>query len=222
MRGVAERLDRHWRTGRLVPALYDYSVEHEPIARLGGRLLWGADVRVLYDAFAEVARLPPGTTVLDVPCGGGVAFRGVPRGAGLRYVAADLSRLMLGRARAEARRRGLDAAFAGVSVDRLPFADGSFDHCLTYNGLHCLPDPAGALVEMARVLRPGGVLRGSAVVTGAGRRQDALIALLRARGDFGRPGSLADLRDWLDGAGLEPVEVTATGALACFSAVKPG
>jgi ubiquinone/menaquinone biosynthesis C-methylase UbiE len=160
--------------------------------------------------------------VLDVPCGGGVAFRGVPRGAGLRYVAADLSRLMLGRARAEARRRGLDATFAGVSVDRLPFADGSFDRCLTYNGLHCLPDPAGALVEMARVLRPGGVLSGSAVVTGAGRRQDALIALLRARGDFGRPGSLAGLRGWLDGAGLESVEVTATGALACFSAVKPG
>ncbi|WP_329258030.1 class I SAM-dependent methyltransferase [Actinoallomurus sp. NBC_01490] len=222
MSGVADRLDRHWRRGRLVPVVYDFAVEREPIARLGGRLLWGADMRVFYDTFAEAARLPPGTAVLDVPCGGGVAFRGVPRDAGLRYVAADLSRLMLGRARAEARRRGLDAAFAGVSADRLPFADGSFDRCHTYNGLHCLPDPAGALAEMARVLRPGGVLRGSAMVTGAGRRQDAFIAFLRARGDFGRPGSLANLRGWLDGAGLESAEVTATGALACFSAVKPG
>ncbi|GLY72009.1 class I SAM-dependent methyltransferase [Actinoallomurus iriomotensis] len=222
MSGAADRLHRHWRRGRLVPAVYDFGAEHEPIARLGGRLLWGADMRPLYDSFAEAGRLPPGAVVLDVPCGGGVAFRGVPRGAGLRYVAADLSRLMLGRARAEARRRGLDAAFAGVSVDRLPFADGSFDRCLTYNGLHCLPDPAGAVTEMARVLRPGGVLRGSALVTGAGRRQDLLIALLRSRGDFGRPGSLADLRGWLDDAGLESADVTATGALACFSAVKPG
>lgn len=222
MSGAMGRLDRHWRRGRLVPVVYDFAVEHEPIARLGGRLLWGADTRTLYDAFAEAGRLPPGTAVLDVPCGGGVAFRGVPRGAGLRYVAADLSLFMLGRARGEARRRGLDATFAGASADRLPFADGSFDRCLTYNGLHCLPDPAGALVEMARVLRPGGVLRGSAVVTGAGRRQDALIALLRARGDFGRPGSLAELRGWLDDAGLESAEVTATGALARFSAVKPG
>jgi SAM-dependent methyltransferase len=216
------RVERHWSRHRLIPAVYDFVVEHERIARPGGRLLWGADVRALYDSFGELARLPPGGAVLDVPCGGGVAFRGVPRDAGLRYAAADVSPLMLGRARAEARRRGLDVALTRASVDRLPYADGAFDLCVTYNGLHCLPDPATAVAEMARVLRPGGVLRGSAVVTGAGPRQDMLIALLRALGDFGAPGNLVDLRDWLDAAGLDAAEVTATGALACFSAVKPG
>jgi ubiquinone/menaquinone biosynthesis C-methylase UbiE len=216
------RVERHWRRHRLVPTVYDFAVEHERIARLGGRLLWGADVRALYDSFGELARLPRGGAVLDVPCGGGVAFRGVPRGAGLRYAAADLSPLMLGRARAEARRRGLDVAFTNASVDRLPYADGAFDLCVTYNGLHCLPGPAAAVAEMARVLRPGGVLRGSAVVTGAGPRQDLLIALLRRLGDFGAPGTLADLHGWLGAAGLDAAEVTATGALARFSAVKPG
>ncbi|MCW2860270.1 MAG: rebM 1 [Actinoallomurus sp.] len=215
------RVERHWRRHRLIPAVYDFAVEHERIARLGGRLLWGADVRALYDSFGEIARLPRGGAVLDVPCGGGVAFRGVPRGAGLRYAAADLSPLMLRRARAEARRRGLDVALTHASVDRLPYADGAFDLCLTYNGLHCLPDPAAAVAEMARVLRPGGVLRGSAVVTGAGPRQDLLIALFRRLGDFGAPGTLADLGGWLGAAGLDAAEVTATGALACFSAVKP-
>ena len=214
--------ERHWRHHRLIPAVYDFAVERERIARPAGRLLWGADVRALHDSFGELARLPRGAAVLDVPCGGGVAFRGVPRGAGLRYAAADLSPLMLARARAEARRRGLDVALTHASVDRLPYADGAFDLCVTYNGLHCLPDPAAAVAEMARVLRPGGVLRGSAVVTGAGPRQDLLIALLRALGDFGAPGSLADLRGWLDTAGLDTAEVTVTGALACFSAVKPG
>ena len=215
------RAGEHWRHRRLTPAIYDFAAEHEPLARLGGRVLWGADVRALYDSFAEVGALPPGSAVLDVPCGGGVAFRGVPAAAGLRYVAADLSPPMLGRARAEAGRRGLDAAFARVSVDRLPFRAGTFDLCVTYNGLHCLPHPAAAVAELARVLRPGGTLRGSAVVTGAGVRQDALVAYLRRRGHFGDPGSAADLHAWLEAAGLRTASMTRTGALACFSAVKP-
>jgi ubiquinone/menaquinone biosynthesis C-methylase UbiE len=216
------RVERHWRHHRLIPAIYDFAVEHERLARLGGRVLWGADVRALYAAFAEAGRLPAGAAVLDVPCGGGVAFRGVPRGAGLRYTAADLSPVMLRRARAEAGRRGLPAAFTQLSVDRLPFPPATFDLCVTYNGLHCLPDPASAVAELARVLRPGGVLRGSAVVTGAGRRFDALIAVFRRRGDFGAPGDEADLRRWLAAAGLEAASVTRSGALAVFSAVKPG
>jgi SAM-dependent methyltransferase len=216
------RAERHWRHHRLTPAIYDFAVEHERLARLGGRLLWGADVRTLYDAFAEAGRLPAGATVLDVPCGGGVAFRGVPRGADVRYVAADLSPVMLRRARAEAGRRALPAALVRLSVDRLPFPSSAFDLCASYNGLHCLPDPASAVAEMARVLRPGGVLRGSAVVTGAGRRFDALIAVFRRRGDFGAPGDLTDLRGWLEAAGLEAVSVTRSGALAGFSGVKPG
>jgi ubiquinone/menaquinone biosynthesis C-methylase UbiE len=215
------RAEEHWKRRGLIPAIYDFAVEHEPIARLGGRVLWGADVRPMYASFAGIGRLPPGSAVLDVPCGGGVAFRGVPPGTDLRYVAVDLSPLMLGRARAEAVRRGLGAGFVRGNADRLPFADGAFDLCVTYNGLHCFDDPAAAVAELARVLRPGGTLRGSAVVTGAGVRQDAFVALLRRRGDFGSPGSAADLHTWLEAAGLRTTELTRTGALACFAAVRP-
>ncbi|GAB2860315.1 class I SAM-dependent methyltransferase [Actinoallomurus bryophytorum] len=222
MRRSARGVERHWRHQRLIPAVYDFVVEHERLARLGGRVLWGVDVRAMYASFAEAGRLPTGAAVLDVPCGGGVAFRGVPPGADLRYVAADLSPMMLRRARAEAGRRGLPAVFVRLSVDRLPFPPSAFDLCVTYNGLHCLPDPTSAVAEMARVLRPGGVLRGSAVVTGAGRRFDALIAVFRWRGDFGAPGDVTDLRGWLSAAGLEAVSVSRSGALAHFSAVKPG
>jgi SAM-dependent methyltransferase len=214
-------VEQLWRRRRLTPALYDFGVERERIARVGGRLMWGTDVRPLYASFAEFDDLPSGGAVLDVPCGGGVAFRGLPRASGLRYVAADLSPLMLRRARAEAARRRLRIGFAQVSVDRLPFPDGSFDLCATYNGLHCFPDPAGAVAEMARVLRPGGMLRGSAIVTGEGARQDALIRLIRRRGEFGTVGSAADLHDWLTGAGLSGAEVTCDGAVARFRAVNP-
>lgn len=218
--------DRHWRLARLVPAIYDFAVEHERVAAVGGRLLWGAGVAPMYRAFAGLRELSPGAAVLDVPCGGGVAFRGLApatHGApGPRYVAADLSPVMLARARAEAARRGTPIAFVRASAARLPFRDAAFDVVLSYNGLHCFPDPAGAVAEMARVLRPGGVLRGTAVVRGAGRRQDAFVALFRRRGEFGTVGDAGGLRGWLAAAPLKDVRVEPSGALAYFTAVRPG
>jgi ubiquinone/menaquinone biosynthesis C-methylase UbiE len=213
-------VERRWKTRRLVPAVYDFVVEHERLARLGGRLLWGSDVRALYDAIAETGRLPAGSAVLDLPCGGGVAFRGVPRAAGLRYVAADLSAVMLGRARAEAASRALPITFVRASAERLPFPAGSFDSCVTYNGLHCFADPAPAVAEMARVLRTGGTLLGSTLVRGTGARQDALLAFFRRTGSFGHVGTVADVRAWLEAAGIERAEVTRGGALAWFRGVK--
>ena len=71
-----------WKTARLVPVLYDAAVEREWIARPAGRLMWGTDVRPMYAGFAEAGRLSAGSAVLDVPCGGGVAFRGPTRRRG--------------------------------------------------------------------------------------------------------------------------------------------
>jgi SAM-dependent methyltransferase len=214
-------LERAWRRRRFVPALYDLAVEHERFAYHAGRVLWGADVRPVYDAFGAAALPAPGSAVLDVPCGGGVAFRGLAARHDLRYVGADLSAPMLARARRQARRRGLDVALVRASAGRLPFASETFDVCVTYNGLHCFADPGTALAEMARVLRPGAVLRGSAVITGAGRRQDALITLLRAAGTFGHPRGEAELREMLAGTGLRDVEVRASGGFAFFTAIRP-
>lgn len=207
-----------WRHGRIFPPAYDFFAERERFARVGGRLLWSADVSPMY---APVPELVPGAAVLDLPCGGGVAFRALPREDPVAgYVAADLSRLMLRRARAEAARLGVRVAFAQLGADRLPFRDETFDLCLSYNGLHCFPDPAGAVAEMARVLRPGGVLRGCAVVTGAGLRQDAAIAFIRRSGDFPGAGSAADLRGRL-AASLADPQVRTSGAMAFFRAVRP-
>lgn len=43
-------------------------------------------------------------------------------------------------------------------AERLPFADGTFDRVLIVDALHHVIDAARALEEMARVLRPGGLL----------------------------------------------------------------
>ena len=42
-------------------------------------------------------------------------------------------------------------------VEAVPAGDASFDQVLLYNVLACVPQPARAIAELARVLRPGGV-----------------------------------------------------------------
>jgi ubiquinone/menaquinone biosynthesis C-methylase UbiE len=175
--------------------------------------------------FADIARLadvPVGASVLDIPCGGGLAFRGLSPGQAVRYVAADISPYMLQRARREAGQRGVQDAieFVEADVTALQFADASFDLCVTYNGLHCLPDPRAALAELVRVLRPGGTLRGTSCVIGCGPRKDAIIALSRRAGVFGNPPRTGQVEHWLKEFGLD-VTVEHSGAVEFFEARLP-
>lgn len=211
-----------WRRDRLAPALYDFGVKHKPLARTAGRLLWGADIRRFYAEIDRLGALPSGSAVLDLPCGGGVAFRGIARGAGLRYVGADVSPTMLRRARAEAERCGLsEVELVEADAEALPFEPGEFDLCLSFNGLHCFSNPERALAEIRRVLRPGGQLRATVAVRGAGLRQDAFIALYERVGIFGKGVEEDELRSWFSSAGFVEVTVKTTGALAFCSARRP-
>jgi SAM-dependent methyltransferase len=212
----------HWLEGRLSAISYDSVVEHERLARLFGALLWGTDTRRLFEHIARLGREPDGSTILDVPCGGGVAFRGLRPEQQVRYIAGDLSPVMLARARKEAERRGLSRVeFTQADVESLPFEDSGLDLVVTYNSLHCFPDPAAALAEMARVLRPGGALRGTTVVNGAGRRHDGFIRAFRRGGAFGPGGTEEDYRRWLEAAGLTEIELERSGAIAYLGGRKP-
>jgi SAM-dependent methyltransferase len=212
-----------WRAGFIEATTYDWAVQHERVAGVLGRLIWGTHTGGFYRDIARLAELPERTSVLDIPCGGGVAFRGLRPERALRYVAADLSPVMLARARAEAARRGIDwIEFVEADVEALPFADCSFELCLTYTGLHCFPDPAAAIAEMARILRPAGELRGTSVIKRAGVRQDAFVRVMRLGGVFGPGQTLAELQTSLADAGLVAVTVSRNGALAYFSARKRG
>jgi SAM-dependent methyltransferase len=201
------------------PSAYDFGVQREPIAQAWAAIVLGSDARLLYRAIAQLRELPPGGSVLDAPCGGGVAFRGLDPAARVRYVAADISPVMLKRARREAARRGLDQVdvLAG-DMEALEFEDASFDACVSFNGLHCLSRPSVAVAELARVLRPGAILRGSCVVRGAGKRQDVAIAVYRRAGVFGEVGTADDVRSWLVDAGFADVELAPSGAIAYLTA----
>ncbi|TDC79240.1 class I SAM-dependent methyltransferase, partial [Actinomadura sp. 7K507] len=101
-----------------------------------------------------------------------------------------------------------------------PFPPSTFDLCLTYNGLHCLEDPAAALLELTRVLRPGGTLQGTTLVRGTTRRHDTQITLLQRLGIFGTPGTITDLHTWLTSAALTDIRLTRSGAVTAFTARK--
>jgi SAM-dependent methyltransferase len=215
VRGVSEV----WRGDHPWAVLYDFIVEREPVARVAWAVGMGSDVRLLYAAAAEIGDLPDGATVLDVPCGGGVALRGMRADQRLRYVAVDISPAMLKRTRAHVgARRGITVVQA--DVEHLPLAAGSVDLCVSFTGLHCFPDPGAAVLEIGRVLRSGGVLTGSAFLNDTGRRYDVMRRIGRAGNLLGRSGTRAELLGWLRAGGFGDVTLRTSGALVYFRAVR--
>lgn len=212
-----------WAAGHPWSAVYDFFVERETLASVAGRVAFGTDTSLLYDAIASIGELPPGSSVLDIPTGGGVALRGIRRDQGIRYVAADISPGMLERAHAAARERGVEnqVEFETADVEKLPFAVAEFDRVISFAGLHCFPRPRAAVLEIARVLRPGGRFEGSVFLTGTGIRYVPAIIAGRAAGVMGPSGSRADLERWMRDAGLSGVQIDVSGAIGYFRATKP-
>ena len=153
--------------------------------------------RVFSEA-AIVALLPRDWVVADLACGAGdLTLRLAPRVA--RVVAIDASPEML--AAAERRTR----AFTNVELHRadlasLPLPDGSCDAALLLLALTHVADPAAAVSEMARVLKPGG----RAVIVDLLRhdRDDFRRKMGQLRNGFGAE----ELRQLLAAAGFAAAE----------------
>jgi ubiquinone/menaquinone biosynthesis C-methylase UbiE len=94
--------------------------------------------------------------VLEVAVGTGLNLACYP--AEVTLTGLDLSSGMLGLARSRARDLGRAVTLRQGSAHELPFAEASFDTVVCTFGLCAIPDPAAAVREMRRVLRPGGRL----------------------------------------------------------------
>ncbi|HEX7124439.1 MAG TPA: class I SAM-dependent methyltransferase [Thermodesulfobacteriota bacterium] len=100
---------------------------------------------------------PPGAAWLDVGCGTGALGETVlALAAPARVEGVDRSAAYVAHARA--RLGGPRAAFAEADAERLPHADGTFDVVVSGLMLNFVARPEVALTEMARVVRPGGVV----------------------------------------------------------------
>ena len=92
---------------------------------------------------------PPKGDILDAGCGIGILGRLYPE---LDLVGLDASMTLIREAKSGYRLR------VEASVEKLPFADASFDVVVALNMLHHVINPDRAVNEFARVLRPGGTL----------------------------------------------------------------
>lgn len=211
-----------WREDPLWSYVYPWLVEHPEVGRPAWRFGTGSDLRLIDEAAAELGALPAGARVLDVPTGSGVALRGVRPGQGLDVVLADISPTMLGRALATAERRGVadQVRTAVADVGRLPFDDGTFDLVASFTGLHCFPDPRLAIGEMVRVLKAGGTITGSSILTDTGARYAPLRRAGARAGILGPMCSSHEAIRWLRAAGCGTVDLQLHGALGYFRATK--
>ena len=121
--------------------------------------LWRAQLAGAQDKLLECAALAPGERVLDVACGTGLVTFEAARAVGPhgRVLGVDLSGEMVEAARQCAEQRHTsNLSFARMDAEALRLPDAGFDVVLCALGLMYMPDPAQALREMQRVLRPGG------------------------------------------------------------------
>ncbi len=119
--------------------------------------LMGRWSRILARPFLEFTGLEAGERVLDVGCGTGSLTFTLSKMADVAHISAiDYSKAYL----EAARERNTDPriTFEHADVCALPLPDAAFDRSLALLVLHFVPESEQAVMEMCRVVQPGGIV----------------------------------------------------------------
>ena len=161
------------------------------------------------DAAIAKAKLPSGAIVADIGTGTGFVAAGLAPLVAKVY-GFDASAEML-----DVARRNL-SKFSNVDFqqspgDKLPLHDESLDSVFANMYLHHAPDPQAAIKEMARMLKPGGVLCITDLDTHDHEWQREQMA------DLWLGFERDDIRKWFGEAGLAEIDVDCAEGTCCAS-----
>lgn len=219
---------------------HSHTHSHETPAQTEGRLIRWAS---FYDFFTSIitlghagmlrsitieqAQLQPGEKVLDVGCGtGGVTIPAKRRvGDAGNVVGIDPAPEMIAVARKKAARAGLEIDFRVGVIESMPFPDASFDVVTSSLMMHHLPHElqVKGLVEIRRVLKPGGRLIIADMLRLSKSLHDRLFAILTFHGSRVERFGIQDLPKIVEAAGFENVKLSDESVLTIgfLRAVKP-
>jgi ubiquinone/menaquinone biosynthesis C-methylase UbiE len=200
----------HWQMDASAPELYE-------------RYLVPAITSVWADDLLHRVAPKREESVLDIACGTGVVARlAAQRGHVGRLTGIDLNTAMLAVARAKS---AAVEWIEGSALD-LPFEANSFDVVLCQLGLQFFPDRRRALLEMVRVLKPGG--RAGLSVYSAIERTPAAHAFVEALDKYLGPESsrtkrsehlscdAEEIGSWAKQAGFDAVAVATVAKQITF------
>jgi len=171
-----------------------------------------------------------GCTHLDVGCGVGHFFYQIAArypGVAMTSVGVEITTERLRWLAERVGREGPPTIFPILGVgEKLPFADGSFDRITCTEVLEHIADPAAAIADMARVLKPGGLLLLTTPSRGGIDKWERLVVplvfakrLLRGRSEtswpeaYDEPLYIGELSAAIDEAGLQTLNLLRTVAI---------
>lgn len=144
----------HWRSYRDVDAAPDPASLGRELDEIASVAFMTAEKR----RSLELLALGPGESVLDVGCGTGPELDALAAivGPDGRVVGLEPSGALIIQARERAADRSQSVELVQAEAGALPFGAGEFAACRADRTLQHVDDPAQALAEMVRVIRPGG------------------------------------------------------------------
>ncbi|MDC0716906.1 class I SAM-dependent methyltransferase [Nannocystis bainbridge] len=176
------------------------------------------DYRAEFEAVLAALASAEGGAVVDLSCGPGFTGRRLAEsGRFTRVFGLDWSLAMLARAAAD--NRGLMRLIRS-DVANLPFKTASLAGAHAGAAFHMWPDPASAVAEVARVVRPGGAFVASTFAHTRGLRRRLEVAA-SALGRF-HVFEVDQLRGMLGAHGLVDFECERRGSLILFWARRAG
>ncbi|NQU56401.1 MAG: arsenite methyltransferase [Rhodospirillales bacterium] len=161
-----------------------------------------------------IADIQPGETVMDLGSGAGIDCFIAANAVGENglVIGIDMTPEMVSRARQNAREGGYsNVDFRLGEIESLPVADSSVDVIVSNCVINLSPDKAAVYRETFRVLKPGGRVAISDVVTTAELPDEERGALDQYAACVSGAASINELKDILSKAGFEDIRIEPKG-----------